>query len=283
MNNQILKIRTIPKEASNQIANDYESAFIVSNKVCGRAIQCSSYTEKLFYLNEEFLFEEIEVAGHPKVETDYTSLSVIYTSMDLNNWSYVGLFPDKLGTKMISFKVARSKAKYIKIQIFSVSFFFLGYFKIKPLVNNKNENLPSKTGEVKFEKLEVSKYSPHWRYGEGPGVLQDRNLKSAIVTDNKADIKITFNEVIFFEEMEVGGFTGVSDFCTEEGCGGESKIFTSVDSKKWIHVGEIPKGFGHKIIKFKVKKSKAKFLRVSKDYAYMAFGFLNVIPLQPKN
>jgi hypothetical protein len=88
-------------------------------------------------LSKECEFEEIDIGGYIGkadwvLSDGYGSGANILTSVDRVKWTIVGTIPTGFGTSIVSTKVIRSKAKYIKME--HHSWIGLGYFKIKNLI-----------------------------------------------------------------------------------------------------------------------------------------------------
>lgn len=126
---------------------------------------------------------------------------------------------------------------------------------------------------INFIKMEVSSL-----YANSPSsvtVLQDRNLNSAILTNSPGWLLVEFDEETDVEEIEIGGYTGETQWNYELGWGTGGTVSTSLDKNSWVLVGSIPNGFGNKIISFKVKKTDAKYLKLTSTN-WLAVGFLNI-------
>ena len=75
-----------------------------------------------------------------------------------------------------------------------------------------------------------------------------------------------------FEEMEIAGFNADPKLWYPEN-GSGSKIYTSMDKEKWTLVGNIPSGYGKKIVKVKPKKSQARYIKFE-GTSYLGIGYL---------
>jgi hypothetical protein len=84
-------------------------------------------------MNREIEFEEIELGGYNGNSLAWYvgngRAANIYTSMDKNTWTTVGTIPGDFGAEIMTVKVTKSKAKYIR---FSHSDYLgIGYLDIK--------------------------------------------------------------------------------------------------------------------------------------------------------
>lgn len=107
-------------------------------------------------------------------------------------------------------------------------------------------------------------------------VLSDPNLQNGICTTYPGWFKAILNTVHIIEEIEIGGYTGKNDWIYAGGYGNGSIVYTSSDNKTWINVGTIPSGFGQTILKFKVNRSEAQYIKFEGN-CYFGIGYLKFL------
>jgi hypothetical protein len=107
-------------------------------------------------------------------------------------------------------------------------------------------------------------------------VLSDPNLSTGICTVYPSWFLSELNYEHWVEEIEIGGYTGKSDWIYADGYGNGSTVYTSIDKKTWNNVGQVARGFGQTILKFKVAKSKAKYVKFEGN-CYFGIGYLRFL------
>jgi hypothetical protein len=149
------------------------------------------------------------------------------------------------------------------------------YFEILPV----EQYLEDIAKEKNIVGLEVSAF---YQEGSNPvgsrdyKVLSDRNLTTGICTTYIGWFMVELNTEHWIEEFEIGGFTGKSDWINSAGYGAGANIFTSTDKKTWTNVGTLPSNFGQMIIKHKIQKSKARWVKFEGS-VYFGIGFLKFL------
>jgi hypothetical protein len=105
--------------------------------------------------------------------------------------------------------------------------------------------------------------------------LLDPNLNIGVITNSPGWMEVEFNKEVEFENLEIGGFTGKSDWVYSTGYGANGRIQTSRDGKTYNNVGTVPSGFGQTIVPVKVTKSTAKFIKIIGD-SWLGIGYLKI-------
>jgi len=148
------------------------------------------------------------------------------------------------------------------------------YYGFSELIPKKG-----KIEELEFVDLKVSSFfNGSTQYGSTAQVLRDRNLNTAILTNNGlCYFIIYFNHEVEFSEMEIGGFTGDQSWNYPTGWGSGGSILTSLDLSNWTEVGKVPAGFGNTILKHKVKSSLAKYLKIEFNNTWIGIGYIGII------
>lgn len=144
------------------------------------------------------------------------------------------------------------------------------YYDILPL----EKLLKDVQAETKYVHMEVSSYYPNVGSTD-PNVLLDRNLATGVCTNTNGWIILELNGVRQISEIEIGGFTGASDWVYTTGYGANARIETSLDKSKWTFVGTVPSGFGTTIMTVKVTKSLGKYIRIV-GTSWLGIGFLKI-------
>jgi hypothetical protein len=174
---------------------------------------------------------------------------------------------------------------YLRYKKFNYARFTLEELKLLKEESEYYEILPLETylAEVAKEKtiikVEVSAY-----YYEGTNivgtqdhnVLSDKNLNTGICTVHNGWFMAELNFEHWVEEIEIGGYIGKSDWVYPAGYGSGAAITVSTDKKTWVSVGAIPSGFGQNILKFKVVRSKAKYIKFA-GQVYFGIGYLKFL------
>jgi len=148
------------------------------------------------------------------------------------------------------------------------------YYEVLPLENLLGDDKKV----IKYLSMEVNEF-----YNSGSEiigqtnleVLLDRNLNTGICTNSPGKITLELDKVAEVNQIEIGGFTGKSDWVYENGYGAGATIFTSSDKKNWTNVGCVPSGFGKNIIKFKVVSSTAKWIKIE-GTGWLGIGYLKL-------
>jgi hypothetical protein len=110
--------------------------------------------------------------------------------------------------------------------------------------------------------------------------ITDKTCMKGICANSPGWIVIELNSIWDFEEIEIGGWKGNSNiWYTDNGAG--ASIQTSVDNKIWRTVGSIPSGYGNNIVKVKLTKSTAKYIKFNHN-SYIGIGYLYVKKIAAK-
>jgi hypothetical protein len=180
--------------------------------------------------------------------------------------NFFSVLLDFLRTKQISYKkYTKEELKQLQVEA--------EYYEIGEI----NDYLGDLAKPVEFVKLEFN--APYVYKGQTAGTnlvtdLTDKSQMKGVCTASPGWIIVEMKRECEFEEMEVGGWKGNSTiwYC-ENGSG--STIYTSTDKEKWTQVGNIPSGYGSKIVKVKVKKSTANWIKFQYT-GYLGLGYLDV-------
>lgn len=177
---------------------------------------------------------------------------------------------DFLRTKAINYKTFN---KYELVELFREA----DYYEIEEIASYLRE----RTKDIECIRMEQS--SNYVYKGKTAGTnkccdLKDKSLKKGICTGSPGWIILDLNSDWEFEEIEVGGYCGDADLWYS-GNGSGAAIETSVDRTTWTKVGSVPSNYANKITKVKVKKSVAKYVKLSHT-SYLGIGYLNIIKIE---
>lgn len=177
---------------------------------------------------------------------------------------------DYIRTKSINYKKFN---KYEMVELFQEA----DYYEVGPI----SDYLRERTKDIECIRLEIS--APYTYKGKTAGTnrcqdLKDKTLKKGTCTGSPGWIILELNSDWEFEEIEVGGYTGDTQLWYS-GNGSGAAIETSADKTTWTKVGSIPSNYANGIVKVKVKKSTAKFIRLNHT-SYLGIGYLNVIKIE---
>lgn len=112
--------------------------------------------------------------------------------------------------------------------------------------------------------------------GDDPKSLLDSNLQTGVCTNNNGSITLELSREVEFEEYEIGGYTGKSDWVYSTGYGSGASIHVSLDKKSWKNVGSIISGFGTSIVTGKLSSlSKAKYIKFEHS-SWIGLGFFKI-------
>jgi hypothetical protein len=112
--------------------------------------------------------------------------------------------------------------------------------------------------------------------GDDPKSLLDTNLTTGICTNNNGSITLELSREVEFEQFEIGGYTGKSDWVYSIGYGSGGSIQVSLDKKSWKNVGTIPTGFGTTIVPGKLLSlSKAKYIKFEHT-SWIGLGYFKI-------
>jgi hypothetical protein len=113
---------------------------------------------------------------------------------------------------------------------------------------------------LEFVRVEVNA----WYEGVGEKdvkLLNDTNLNTGLCTTSPGWMIIELSREVDFDQLDIGGYIGKSDWVYATGYGSGAKIQTSTDKKSWNQVGYIPSGFGTVIMNTQLTRSKAKYIK----------------------
>lgn len=148
------------------------------------------------------------------------------------------------------------------------------YYSIDEIISYLDEVLIG----AKFVGLETSGEYAH--KGEVAGTNKVEDLHSTDLTTGvcaKAPGKIIIELKGEYEvkNIEIGGWTGNSKIWYADN-GSGAKIYTSLDKTTWVHIGQIPSGYGTKIKPVKVTKTtKARYIKFEAT-SFVGIGHLKV-------
>ena len=135
----------------------------------------------------------------------------------------------------------------------------------------------------KLEMIDYVKVEVNAFYYESSNLVGSMDVKTLLKTDLTTGICTTspgwmiveFNREAEFEEIEIGGYTGKSDWVYSGGYGAGGSIETSLDKKVWVNVGSIPSEFGTTIKTARLRKSIGKFIRFQTT-SWLGIGYLKI-------
>lgn len=131
-----------------------------------------------------------------------------------------------------------------------------------------------KSQETKFIKIQVSSF--YANVGQtNVEVLHDKDLTTGICTNSPGWMTLELEDISYFEEMDIGGFTGASDWNYSTGYGAGAIISTSLDGHIYTDVGAVPSGFGNQILTTKLIRSKAKFIKIV-GISWLGIGYIKI-------
>ena len=148
------------------------------------------------------------------------------------------------------------------------------YYEVLPLENLLGEEKK----DIKYVSLEVSSFYMQDNVIVGQttsDVLLDKNLQTGVCTNSPGRMVLELNKIAIIEQIEIGGFTGKSDWILESGYGSGAVISTSTDKITWKNVGSVPNGFGTTIIKFNVTTTSAKWIKLE-GTGWLGIGYLKL-------
>ena len=148
------------------------------------------------------------------------------------------------------------------------------YYEVLPLENILGEE----TKDIKYIDMEVSSFYMQENLIVGqttPDVLLDKNLQTGVCTNSPGKMILELNKLAIINQIEIGGFTGKSDWAYDGGYGSGAIISTSTDKVSWKNVGSVPNGFGTTIIKFSVTQSSAKWIKLE-GTSWLGIGYLKL-------
>lgn len=97
----------------------------------------------------------------------------------------------------------------------------------------------------------------------GTNLCQDlnaRNLSTGFCCDISGKFIVKLDIECEVNCLEIGGFNGNKSLWYPDN-GANAKILGSLDKKIWVYLGKIPSGFGKKIKKVNIPKTKIKYLK----------------------
>lgn len=208
-------------------------------------------------------------------------LAKIYTSLDKKNWVEVGKFKSPFGTKIWTFNLTQTRAKYIKFR--SHTYIGFGYLKINQetkLVNN-----PNSSNKIATEHSQILCYYDAKFYikngsligCENIGCLENKDLTKSegFCLDSPGKITFELFDNILISNIEIGGYGGNNSLWNAE-YGAGAKIEISENDSKYEHFGIIPTGFGTGIKKIVgATEMKAKYIRITHN-TYLGLGYFSI-------
>jgi len=101
-----------------------------------------------------------------------------------------------------------------------------------------------------------------------------RSLSLGICANSPGWITFEINYENEIEDIEIGGYNGNTTYWGPTN-GSGAKISTSIDNKNFIEVGTIPSSFGTLIVRVRLTKTKAKYIKFTHT-SYLGLGYFKI-------
>lgn len=150
------------------------------------------------------------------------------------------------------------------------------FYEIRDLIDKLRETV----GEielVKFEASSICSFNEALTNSDNIIYLKDKeDLTNGILTGVQGIITFTLSAAVEIEELEIGGFKdNTNNFIASNMKGAE--IETSLDNIVFNKVGVLPENINSEsLIKVKLQKSKAKYLRIKHQEHAIGIGYLEI-------
>ncbi len=198
---------------------------------------------------------------------------IVAKKFDLKKGIFIDRSPDHFGVILDYFRTGKfipKRFSYDQLLEIKEEALYYELLEIEAVLNKS-------TLTIEYVKMEVQ--NPYMSGlnilgSSDPKHLLDKDLTTGVCTSN-GYIILELNREVQFDKVEIGGFTGKSDWVYSNGYGAGATIETSVDKVNWKNVGSIPSGFGTTITPVSLTQSTAKYIKLNWN-SWIGLGFFKI-------
>ena len=265
----------------NQLIGD-DSIESLLNKDLSQGLCLTSPGKITFKYSYTISSSKLEIGGYNGNKVAWYpengSSAKIEISMNGSTWTHVGKIPSGFGKeiKTLNFNGGRQSFQFIRLS--HTSYLGISYFNIieDGVVNYGVSNNLYNSVTVKNKYVFKGKTAGTNNVED----LLDNNPLTGVCSNSPGEIIINLKNETTLNKIEVCGWAGDKLLWATQN-GSRGKIETSMDSSKWILIGNLP-SLTNSIVTIDVNESTAKYIRITSN-SYLGLGCFRVLSKNEKS